>query len=316
MTKFTLRQILPRPGFCARALASIIAALGTWGAQTPAWACDHQTPFSQIIVFGDSLSDNGNFFQFTGYPPPPYWEGRFCNGPVWVEYLAEDLGMTELLHDYAVAGATAGRDNSFIPAFGGVQDQMALYFSSSTYADPDALYILWAGHNDIFIPLFAGGDMDAARIAFVENTKRNINTLWAAGARHILVPNVIDVGKCPSLVSTPYSAYVSGVVAAFNRDLDDALKQLARQRVRPIAVDEFGLVDFVLSHPRLFGFSNVTGEGKSIYPANPDAYVYWDDAHPTTRAQHLLEQAALWRLIAAYPHMLSQGEPVRHDHHP
>ena len=60
MTKFTLRQILPRPGFCARALASIIAALGTWGAPTPAWACDHQTPFSQIIVFGDSLSDTGN----------------------------------------------------------------------------------------------------------------------------------------------------------------------------------------------------------------------------------------------------------------
>jgi phospholipase/lecithinase/hemolysin len=312
------KRKIPGYAFCVRALGVLTAALSIWAAQVPAWACGHETPFTRIIVFGDSVSDTGNFYQMTGgsYPPAPYWEGRFCNGPVWVEYLAQDLRMEGLLDDYAVGGATSGHDNANVPTFGGVQDQIALYLQSSTHADPDALYILWAGHNDIFIPLSTGGDMDAARIAFVENTKSNIKTLWAAGARHILVPNVVDVGKCPMLVSTPYSAYVSGVVAAFNEDLADALKRLARKGVTTIAVDEFSFVDFVVAHPALFGFSNVTDQGIAIYPADPAAYVYWDIAHPTTRAQQLMEKVALWRLIESYPHMCDHGEPCHQERHP
>ena len=47
--------------------------------------------FSQIYAFGDSLSDNGNVFAATGmgFPPAPYAQGRFSNGPVWAENLAE-----------------------------------------------------------------------------------------------------------------------------------------------------------------------------------------------------------------------------------
>jgi phospholipase/lecithinase/hemolysin len=54
--------------------------------------------YSQIVAFGDSLSDNGNMFALTEgtvyeTPSPPYYEGRFSNGPVWVDYLAQDLGI-------------------------------------------------------------------------------------------------------------------------------------------------------------------------------------------------------------------------------
>ena len=47
-------------------------------------------PFNEIVVFGDSLSDNGNLVLIEGQPVPDpelYWEGRLSNGPVWVEYL-------------------------------------------------------------------------------------------------------------------------------------------------------------------------------------------------------------------------------------
>ncbi|MEO7403832.1 MAG: hypothetical protein ABIU95_09210, partial [Burkholderiales bacterium] len=44
-------------------------------------------PYSNIVVFGDSLSDPGNFFAKTaipgvipGFPPPPYVNGHFSNG--------------------------------------------------------------------------------------------------------------------------------------------------------------------------------------------------------------------------------------------
>src|SRR5258708_3990549 len=53
------------------------------------------TPFSRIFVFGDSLCDTGNFYRLTGgYPPPPYFDGRFSNGKLWVEYAADALHMT------------------------------------------------------------------------------------------------------------------------------------------------------------------------------------------------------------------------------
>src|SRR5262245_37490212 len=53
-------------------------------------------PFREVVVFGDSLSDTGNVFTVTepvlaeAIPvSPPYFQGRFSNGPVWVERLAE-----------------------------------------------------------------------------------------------------------------------------------------------------------------------------------------------------------------------------------
>jgi phospholipase/lecithinase/hemolysin len=50
----------------------------------------HKTPFDKIVFFGDSLSDNGNFYNFVlGYMPksPPYFNGRFANGPTWAEHV-------------------------------------------------------------------------------------------------------------------------------------------------------------------------------------------------------------------------------------
>jgi phospholipase/lecithinase/hemolysin len=51
--------------------------------------------FSQLYVFGDSLSDPGNVFNLSGstQPPAPYFNGRLSNGLVWSEYLAQSLNL-------------------------------------------------------------------------------------------------------------------------------------------------------------------------------------------------------------------------------
>lgn len=55
-----------------------------------------------LYVFGDSLSDTGNVFTGSGTAIPPsgdfpfsdtYFDGRFSNGPIWVERMAVDLGL-------------------------------------------------------------------------------------------------------------------------------------------------------------------------------------------------------------------------------
>jgi phospholipase/lecithinase/hemolysin len=267
------------------------------------------TPFSRIIVFGDSLSDTGNFYQMTGntYPPsPPYWQGHFCNGPMWIEYLAEDLGMVGFEDNYAVAGATTGTANLNDPSpFGGVQNQITLYLSSHQ-GDPDALYILWAGHNDVLLALTTGS-YDLAQV--VPNTINNIRTLWAAGARHILVVNMADVGKIPLLVSTDASAPVSSLVASINENLADALNGLAAEGVRTISLDAFAITDAVVAHPALFGFSDATDEGILLYPENPTGYLFWDKMHPTTQFHDLFALFAVRGLINYYSPSLGQGMP-------
>src|SRR6185369_7310765 len=72
--------------------------------------------FITIIIkaFGDSTCDNGNgtytYLNHTYPPSPPYYNGRFSNGPVWVEYLSNLLNTA--LYDYAWGGATV--DNTYV----------------------------------------------------------------------------------------------------------------------------------------------------------------------------------------------------------
>lgn len=71
----------------------------------------------RLLVFGDSLSDVGNAWRLLGdgaVPSPPHWRGRRCNGPLWVEILAERLGWPPLEPslaggtDHAYGGARSG----------------------------------------------------------------------------------------------------------------------------------------------------------------------------------------------------------------
>src|SRR6516165_7101387 len=68
-------------------------------------------PITQIVVFGDSLSDVGNTFAAKGITPAPYFQGHYSNGPIWVEQLAARLGLPAPLPallggtDFAFGGA-------------------------------------------------------------------------------------------------------------------------------------------------------------------------------------------------------------------
>ncbi len=73
-------------------------------------------PYSALYAFGDSISDAGNIFVGTEgqIPLPPYSQGRFSNGPTWVQNLSVQLGLGPLTPslsggtDYAFGGAETG----------------------------------------------------------------------------------------------------------------------------------------------------------------------------------------------------------------
>ncbi len=108
-------------------------------------------PVNKIYVFGDSLSDMGAVFRATGgmYPPSPaYFQGRYSNGRVWVEYLAERLKIkSSHVNNFACGGATSGSEsNTFVP---GLLTQVQSFTQKHPRTIPNnALYVLWAGAND------------------------------------------------------------------------------------------------------------------------------------------------------------------------
>jgi phospholipase/lecithinase/hemolysin len=114
--------------------------------------------FSGLVVFGDSLSDNGNLSRIIASRIPPfilripnkdhYYEGRFSNGRVWVEQLATSTHLP--LEDEAVGGAKVLKDNIVIPIFfpngaaPSLTHQVQAYLGKNNGAlDPNKLYIVW-----------------------------------------------------------------------------------------------------------------------------------------------------------------------------
>ena len=135
-------------------------------------------PFSEIFTFGDSLSDTGNLYILSGGtipPDPPYYQGRFSNGPIWTEQLADMLGM-ELPpeNQFALAGSQTGYDNFEIPLPLGFRTQIDGYLGSLGLqeVDPNALHTIWIGANDFFAWLrdAPGADPVAVIATGVTNT--------------------------------------------------------------------------------------------------------------------------------------------------
>jgi len=107
-------------------------------------------PYDGLVVFGDSLSDIGNYFISTqGTPPPPYVEGRFTNGPNSVDDLATSLGLkiTPSLQGGTGFAYNGGR-TSGNPPFD-ILSQVSSYTSTPAVPNPHTLYVIFAGANNV-----------------------------------------------------------------------------------------------------------------------------------------------------------------------
>jgi cholinesterase len=237
--------------------------------------------YSSLVVYGDSLSDNGNLFNAIGYPPPPYFQGRFSNGPVAAEQLASMLGVP--LIDFAFGGATSGIGN-FVdsgtqtsPGFAGLPGMQIELAGSAPILTPPltttALFMVWGGANDFLV----GGSVSTA----VANIDSIIATLQSDGAQHILVPGMPDLGITPDFFGDPTA---TAYAQAFNTLL------LASLPSGVTYADTFNLSQQLSQNPGAFGLTNSTApcfDGSSVC-ANPNQYLFWDGFHPTTAADAIL----------------------------
>jgi len=251
-----------------------------------------------IVVFGDSLSDVGQVFRFSSglYPPnPPYFEGRYSNGQVWVEYLAQQLSLSmDQMQNFAWGGATTeGSGESQVPS---LLEQVESATLTEQSLSGNALYILWAGANDY---LQGQGDVTAP----VENVMEAIAALTNRGAHVFLVANLPDLGRLPATRGNGSAAGLSALTQAHNQRLQQRIDQFnAQQPDRQILLlDVFALYDAALATPNQFGFTDVTGTCLTgTQPcANPDQFLFWDGIHPSTAGHQILAEAAYTALQQA-----------------
>ena len=253
--------------------------------------------FLQLYIFGDSLSDVGNLAAATGglSPAPPFVGGRFSNGPIYAEVIAQELGLTAATpsrlggNNYAWAGAYSGEDRSelggllTIPS---VRSQVAAYLASAGgAADPAALYVFYPGGSDVDSFLDQGLDASsgaAAVSAAVAAAGEALQALADAGAAKILVPNVPDMNSTPQHAGKPGATELS---IQYNTEFKVLIDGISGPDI--VYFDNFAFTnqarsDYAVSDVECFN------EGTGSVCEDPENYLFFDDLHPTTLAHRSL----------------------------
>jgi phospholipase/lecithinase/hemolysin len=263
---------------------------------------------SQIVTFGDSLSDAGNASIATlgAAPGPgyatrpvtgiPFPVGYFTNpqsgtGPsgLWVDQFAAKLGIADPSpalaplggSNYAVGSALTGSAN---PA--DMQNQVNLFLATHPgNASPTALYTLWGGADDIFA---AQNPITAA-----DNVATQIQELAADGAQNFLWFNLPNLGETPSVSGIPAASLAANLASqAFNQEWALQVANLDSLGINVIGVNIDNLFNEILANPAAFGFSNVVAACNATPGCNPNTFLYWDTLHPTTYADSLVANLA------------------------
>jgi thermolabile hemolysin len=192
---------------------------------------------TRVVIFGDSLTDSGRLKQrLKIFPMKPYWIGRFSNGPTWPEYLA--MATVLGIQNHAYGGASAAKPDA-LPGLdlyrrsrdlgqffvsGTIELQISDYLERTLIdgqierADTTA-FLIWAGANDYIskepisglITTFLNspegktGYKGVVERAVTE-LDRHVRTLYEAGARHIVLVNLPDLGRAPIVLqNTTYT---------------------------------------------------------------------------------------------------------------
>ncbi len=269
--------------------------------------------FSNIFIFGDSLSDDGNLFSLAGIPAAPYWEGRFSNGPVWVEQLAREIGLDPAAtKNFAIGGSTTSLVvESQIP--------LALFLNVRRFP-PEALYVFWAGTNDMLGLLDGVGDPGQIILDAMAQTSSALMSMANAGAITVLVPNLPDLSRLPRSLqnlSKPEIAAIDASVREYNAALALTLAQLeALLGLEIIALDTYKLTAQVIDDPKTFMLKKVSEsvikkDGRLV--KKPADYLFFDDIHPTAVGHRLIMRAVLTALGREIRGDLNNDDIVNRD---
>lgn len=297
---------------------AVVLALGC------ATAAQAQT-FSGVVTFGDSLSDAGNIAAVSGLPAGNSFTTN--PDPVFAQIVASYFGFNQT--NSLAGGSNFAWGGACIKATGAcvnpnpatrIPTQISGYLAANGgRADPNALYTLWGGANDINAALSGGvwttqPQIEAGAQVVGAAVVGQASVLQNAGANYIVVFNLPDIGRTPGLIAAGPTSAGAATLAVLNYNA--ALNAgLATLRDGIIPVNTFALVNEVLANPGAFGFTNVTGTActpansvacgpagsglpATYAPGTNQTWFFADGIHPTGAAHALLAEVVLSTVAA------------------
>ncbi|MDP3635913.1 MAG: autotransporter domain-containing protein [Azonexus sp.] len=279
--------------------------------------------YSSIYFYGDSLTDSGVYGPILSNT---YDHFSTNPGTVWSQNLGANYG-------FAVSPAYAAQPGTspvgFSPVSSGnnfatgsarinlittTSPAAALIPPVSTQVtqmlargplDPNALYAISGGHNDVFAQLSAGSNAAAVAgiITAANDLTTQINRLQLAGARHLIVVGIMDMTKTPIAsmsANVPDPVLLGDLVTSFNTSLEFGLagKNL-------LYFNTGKMLDIVIANPTAYGFTNVTDAatpsslGNPPDPGKETGYLFADIRHPSAQFHQIMSDWIYTSLEAA-----------------
>ncbi|ORX65838.1 hypothetical protein DL89DRAFT_270561 [Linderina pennispora] len=215
-----------------------------------------------MIVFGDSMSDNGHMPHYSNYSQ--YWGGRYSNSYMWNEYTAF---LTNLkLENYAIGGSTT--DNSFVPAYGRTQlipsiteivkQYIANNTGTSNFKKVNSLVFIDGGGNDI------GYSADGL-------SNGSIDATWFVST---LVGNQVANNSVASIKKSRSDANNVSLL-----DLDSMMSVILDK-------DVLKAINITDLYPPCADYS--TNGEQPTFCSDPDTRFLYDPSHPSGRIEYIL----------------------------
>lgn len=274
-------------------------------------------PLNNIVVFGDSLSDTGNIYEYMQHrlpQSPPYYKGRFSNGPVWIEHLAQSYFPTNSaahMVNYAFGGAGVSEEEGILFSLKHEIDSYLLTHDNK--ADVNSLFIVWMGSNNY---LNEPDDVDQALAEVNIGIKHGLQQLAKAGAKHILVLNAPDLSMTPAAKASGAQDVLAYLSKRHNELLAVTVNELKRTNpeIQWLYFDVKRTMSDLARYPERYGFTNIDDtcydaivekEGakfsvlrmvaKIKAAKNEDickGYLFFDPVHPTVLAHEIMAKNA------------------------
>jgi phospholipase/lecithinase/hemolysin len=284
---------------------------------------------SAVVVFGDEKSDNGNTFNQYLFPvSPPYWNGRFSNGPVWSEYLASEFKLIarpetnptydkkSLFLNFATAYAVVNPSNAtgMFYAYGGPQANGITNFKVSTLSQQIDAYlkvnraykrntiaVMWIGMHDLESSTCLKNTSGCMNTV-IEMIEQSIERLYSEELRYFVILTIPDVSRAPAIqnyFSTQDITTFKNIVRTYNGQYY-AMQAELQQKYPKMKIIIFNISDF--NNPLYTQLADPSGRicytGTYYYnnTQNPPCkdvanYYWWDGYDPTTKADENLAKA-------------------------
>jgi len=248
--------------------------------------------FDTIVSFGDDNTDMGNVYNLTNHQwplVPPYDQGRFTNGPVWIE----QLGISTIMN-YAYIGATIDNNNLVIGFTGpnrtrvpGVRQQILTYLTNNDITRVNlssTLYVIWAGANDYLDNSSLTSDLVVASLMDA------VYDLVDVDITHLLVINQPPLQAYPAFYNSTQNLTLNTRIINHNNYLLSNISQIEihYNKISVQLFDLYSLITNILSNNSTSKLNtidkcwNIINYSRVLKCTDPDDYVFIDDYHFTT----------------------------------